>query len=137
MYSLPVNVDCEGEDSGEGIDKDDIEELSDSSDDEDFEPPRLPLTPDQKDRHLKSLIQPKLESLLYLLFTQLPTNDNRGQFFTPIYHFLVLSSVRKKGEWATANTITRTIAAILFTGRLVFASKILQIAEESNVNFSG
>jgi hypothetical protein len=80
------------------------------------------------------VIQSKVATLLYFLFCQLPSQQFRGQFFTPVYHFLVISAIRKNGEWAAANTITQTIAAILFIGRLTFAWKICQLVCDSNID---
>ncbi|EKM79049.1 hypothetical protein AGABI1DRAFT_129306 [Agaricus bisporus var. burnettii JB137-S8] len=127
-----------GNDGVDGIDLEDAQfdgdensEVSQSSEGEEPPPSTPPLNV-----HPITPLQPQLTTLLYLLFTQLPTNDLRGQFFTPIYHFLVLSSLRKNGEWAAANAITHTIAAILFTGRLVFAWKTLQLAQELDIDYS-
>ncbi|EKM74463.1 hypothetical protein AGABI1DRAFT_95620 [Agaricus bisporus var. burnettii JB137-S8] len=150
-FSIPADITdaCQGfveavssthadeERDDEPMDGDVIEESSESSEDDDeghIPPP--PLSPLQYHPRSTSLIQEKLTTLLYLLYTQLPTNELRGQFFTPIYHFLVLSSLRKNGEWAAANSITHTIAALLFTGRLVFAWKTIEDAQEKNIDFS-
>ncbi|KAF5345077.1 hypothetical protein D9756_011154 [Leucocoprinus leucothites] len=75
-------------------------------------------------------IQQRLVTLLYLLFTQTPTGDCQGGFFSPISHFVVISSLRKNENWAAGNTITHEIAPLLFTGRLTFAHKIIKIAKE-------
>jgi hypothetical protein len=115
--------------------EEEFEESSDSSDDED-----VPLPPPgglNRPTHTPiSSTKNRVEALLYSLFIQLPTGELRGQFFTPIYHFLVLSSLRKNGEWAAANKITHTIAAILFTGRIVFALKTIEIAQENNADYA-
>jgi hypothetical protein len=118
------------------------EEVEESSESSGEEEDALPLRLEQSiplSRVLAqttSLMQLKLKKLLYLLYTELPTYENRGQFFTPIYHFLVLNSLRKDGGWAAANTITHTIAAILFSGRLVFAWKVFELAEENKTDYS-
>ncbi|EKM81396.1 hypothetical protein AGABI1DRAFT_125786 [Agaricus bisporus var. burnettii JB137-S8] len=124
------------EDTQEG---DDVEESSGSSEDEEGQSSRQPHLRLQLTTSTTSttpLIQTKIFTLLFLLFTQLPTNDFRGQFFTPIYHFLLLSSLRKNRAWAAANTITHTIAVVLFTGRLVFSSETIRYAGEHNVDYS-
>lgn len=70
-----------------------------------------------------------LTALLYSLFTQEP-GGQKTDFFSPITHYIVLSSLRKEQEWARGGTITHTIAAILFTGRLVFSRRINELVEE-------
>jgi hypothetical protein len=76
-----------------------------------------------------SSVQDNVFTLLYQLYTQLPSVENRGQFSNPIIHYLVLSSLRKGQEWAQSSTITQTIAALLFAGRLVFARKMNDIVQ--------
>jgi hypothetical protein len=67
-------------------------------------------------------IQPKLRNLLVALFTQVPGQDVNGPFFSPLLRYLVLSSIRKNGEWTSSSSITQRIAAVLFTGRLTLYS---------------
>jgi hypothetical protein len=130
LPSVPSNIeDLFNEDE---LDGDEVVESSASSEEEDACSPRI---------HARSAvtstitpIQSKITALLYLLFTHLPSTQFRGQFFTPIYHFLVLSAIRKNGEWASANIITHTIAAILFTGRLTFAWKTSQLVRELGID---
>ncbi|KAF7776873.1 hypothetical protein Agabi119p4_5266 [Agaricus bisporus var. burnettii] len=129
----PQSEDHGNEMEKDGLDDEEVEEESESSEDDESLPPPI-VNPTRHDNQRASLLQPKLQTLLYLLFTQLPTNENRGQFFTPIYHFLLLSSLRQNGQWAAGYTITHTIAAILFTGRLVFAHKTLRLSHELDVD---
>ncbi|KAF5344444.1 hypothetical protein D9756_011280 [Leucocoprinus leucothites] len=81
-------------------------------------------------------IQQKLTDLLYLLFTQSPTDKQPGKLFSPISHFIILSSLRKNGDWAPGNAITPQIAHLLFAGRLIFAWKIIQLAKEHSITYS-
>lgn len=81
-------------------------------------------------------LQEKLQSFLYLLFTQTPTSELRGNFCSPVTHYIILVSMRKNQEWAAAGTITHYIAAILFTGRLVFAGKVMKECENLKGGYS-
>ncbi|KAF9440526.1 hypothetical protein P691DRAFT_820577 [Macrolepiota fuliginosa MF-IS2] len=78
-------------------------------------------------------VQECLTHLLYLLYTQEPSNTNRGDFFSPIRHYVLISSLRKSGQWAAAGLITHNIAALLFTGRLIFAWKTAKISQKENI----
>jgi hypothetical protein len=111
-------IDADQKDVYGSDDDSDIEEVG-----TEFEPPL-----EQSASSLQtSSIQSALFSLLYQLYTELPSVENRGGFSNPITHYLLLSSLRKNQEWARSNMITQTIAALLFTGRLVFAHKINDI----------
>lgn len=81
-------------------------------------------------------IQGSLQQLLHAVYTQTPTPGLLGDFFSPVTHFIVLRSLRKNYEWAAANTITHHIAALLFTGRLLFASKIMAESKKNRTNYS-
>lgn len=131
ISSMPPSYENEPEE--EDYAENEAEESSESSDGNED----LPFTKMHTTNPVKSTtpgIQSKVAALLYLLYTQLPSQQFRGQFFTPIYHFLVLSATRKNSEWAAANSITQTIAAILFTGRLTFAWKTCQLVCNSNMD---
>ncbi|KAF7768400.1 hypothetical protein Agabi119p4_7643 [Agaricus bisporus var. burnettii] len=78
--------------------------------------------------------QKYLMDILYLLYTQIPCAETRGQFFSPITHYILISSLRKDQQWAQAGMITHTIAALLFTGRLVFASVINETLQRTGCN---
>ncbi|KAJ3555709.1 hypothetical protein NP233_g12145 [Leucocoprinus birnbaumii] len=80
--------------------------------------------------------QRKLLHLLYLIFSQTPTAENRGAFFSPVIHHIVLTSLRKKEAWAAGNTITHNIAAIAFAGRLTFAREILRLSSKHSITYS-
>jgi hypothetical protein len=70
--------------------------------------------------------QELLRQLLYMLFTQNP-NDGRDNPFRSVFvRYIVLSSVTRDGGWRTASVITQSVAAILFTGRLVIANEMLR-----------
>lgn len=81
-------------------------------------------------------LQPKLSHLLFLLFTQLPSGEMQGDFFSPISHYIMLASLRDDQKWAAAGTITHSIAAILFTGRLVFVQKVMKLARDSKRSYA-
>ncbi|KAF5347917.1 hypothetical protein D9756_010117 [Leucocoprinus leucothites] len=83
-----------------------------------------------------SIIQQKLANLLYLLFTQTPTDEQPGKLISPIPHFVILSSLRKNGDWASGNTITPLISHLLFAGRLVFAWKIIELTKKHSMAYS-
>lgn len=78
--------------------------------------------PTQHSNGLQPTVQQCLTHLLYLLFTQVPSGDLRGQFFSsPTTSSLPFVTINN-GPLST--TITHNIAAFLFTGRLIFACKI-------------
>lgn len=64
-------------------------------------------------------VQPKLQRLLFELFSQLPTDEVQGRFFSPILRYLVLLSFDEHMSWLASGIITHFIAALLFSGRLV------------------
>lgn len=81
-------------------------------------------------------LQEKLNDLLYLLFTQTPTSELRGNFFSPVSHYIILASMRKRQQWLAAGSITHNIAAILFTGRLVFARRIMEVYDDGELDYA-
>ncbi|KAF7783355.1 hypothetical protein Agabi119p4_2731 [Agaricus bisporus var. burnettii] len=120
-YLQPEETDAEdGVDTFESDDDSDVEEAGAEIQPPAYRPHNSPQL---------SSIQNTLFSLLYLLYTQLPSAENRGDFSHPISHYLLLSSLRRNQEWARSSVITQTIAALLFTGRLVFAHKINDIVQ--------
>ncbi|KAF7771871.1 hypothetical protein Agabi119p4_6182 [Agaricus bisporus var. burnettii] len=76
-------------------------------------------------------VRTQITTLLYALYTQIPSGDIRGEFYSPITHYVLLSSLRKDQEWVPAGVITQTIAAILFTGRLVFSWKVNDVVDRT------
>lgn len=84
----------------------------------------------------QSPIQIYLTELLYLLFTQVPSGAVRGEFFSPLTHYILLSSLRKQKQWAPVTTITHNIAALLFAGRLTMAWKIRNFSTDKQCTIS-
>lgn len=70
------------------------------------------------------VIQPKLRTLLFLLFSQLPNPQINGQFFTPLFQYIVLASFGVDGKWAVSGDITQDVAVLLFTGHLTLYSEM-------------
>jgi hypothetical protein len=88
--------------------------------------------PHRRSLYLCPIIQPKLTVLLKAIFTQLPTNDLDGRFFNPLTRYLVLASLRDRGQWIPSSQITQKIAALLFTGRLTMSYIMAQHRSEHN-----
>lgn len=122
------------DDADSGDDDDDDSEAENDGADRDSHPHALP-KPRTATRSTPAL-QRKLSRLLYLLFTQEPSGELQGDFFSPISHYVLLASLRKDQQWAAAGTITHYIAAILFTGRLVFAHRVMYLAGKSKQSYS-
>jgi hypothetical protein len=62
-----------------------------------------------------------------MLFTQNPNDGQDNPFQSVLTRYIVLSSLTASGSWRAGSTITQTIAAILFLGRLVIADEILRL----------
>lgn len=75
-------------------------------------------------------VQTKLRHLLYAIYTQLPQGELKGDFFSPATHFILISSLKPNQQWLPITSITHNIAALLYTGRTIFSSKILEICSE-------
>lgn len=75
-------------------------------------------------------VQERLVSLLRLLYVQKP-DINQGHFASPLYRYLVLSSVDKDKTWHSASTITQRISAMTFVGRSVLAGLIQEQAQST------
>ena len=74
--------------------------------------------------------------LLISLFTHLPSGAD-GKFYTPIYRFLVLFSLKKSGQWLAGRRITQLFAAVLFCGRQVIMALMHQrVIESSGLRYS-
>lgn len=83
-----------------------------------------------------SPIDAHLLKLLNLLFTQTPSQEIGGEFFSPLRHYVLLSAIRKNGQWLLPGAITHNIAALLFTGRLVFAWRIHKVIQKKKCTVS-
>jgi hypothetical protein len=65
------------------------------------------------------IVQPVLTRLFISLATHLPSTAADGKWFNLFLPFVVLASIREKGEFILSGQITQIIAAILFLLRLV------------------
>jgi hypothetical protein len=82
------------------------------------------------------VIQTSLRNLLFALFSQLSGPEASGQFFSPLFRYLVLISLHINGRWEVANKITQYIAALLFTGRLTLYSEThLAVQGQGHYNY--
>ena len=107
----------------------------DEDEDEDLELERV----DGVERH-SSLVENRVQrctlQLLISLFTHLPSGAD-GKFYTPIYRFLVLFSLKKSGQWLAGRRITQLFAAVLFCGRQVIMALMHQhVTESSGLRYS-
>ena len=68
--------------------------------------------------------------LLWSLFTDLPKTSKDGPFFSPVFHYLLLSSLQKDQQWTATTIVTQKLAALQFVGRLTFAAFIIQRGQE-------
>jgi hypothetical protein len=74
---------------------------------------------------VESPVQQCVLNLLISLFTHLPSGAD-GKFYTPIYRFLVLFSLKKNGQWLAGRRITQLFAALLFCGHQVIMALMHQ-----------
>jgi hypothetical protein len=87
--------------------------------------------PAPKRTFLCPIVQPALTRLFISLATHLPSTAEDGKWFNLFLPFLVLASIREKGEFIPSGQITQIIAAILFLLRLVMFN-IMDIHVGSN-----
>jgi len=76
-------------------------------------------------------VQQCVLDLLISLFTHLPSGTD-GKFYTPIYRFLVLFSLKPSGQWLAGRRITQLFSALLFCGRQVIMALMHQHVVESS-----
>lgn len=107
-------------------------------DDDDPDPGPLPDSPElpTKNRTLKPpkycpIIQPKLHQLLFETYSELPSGENKGQFYSYLMRYLVLSSIGPKAEWKQSSVITQAFSALLFGARLVMFAHMDKNLEET------
>jgi hypothetical protein len=85
---------------------------------------------------IENPVQRCVLDLLVSLFTHLPSGTD-GKFYTPIYRFLVLFSLKKSGQWLAGRRITQLFAAVLFCGRQVIMALMHQrIIESAGLRYS-
>lgn len=63
-------------------------------------------------------LQRHILTLLITLFTHLPSGGD-DKFYSPIFRFLILYSLKKDGQWLAGRRITQLFSALLFCGREV------------------
>lgn len=74
--------------------------------------------------------------LLVSLFTHLPSGSD-DKFYSPILRFVVLSSLRKNGQWLAGRRITQLFAALLFCGREVMMALMHdEVVQSSSLRYS-
>lgn len=70
-------------------------------------------------------------NLLISLFTHLPSGTD-NKFYSPIFRFLVLFSLKKNGQWLAGRRITQLFAALLFCGREVMMALMHSVVTQSS-----
>ena len=108
-------------------------------DEDDLDPGLLPDSPElQTDgRHKKPppkfcpIIQPKLHQLLFEIYSELPSAGNRGQFYSFLMRYVLLSSIGPNAEWKPSGVITQYLSALLFVARLVMFAYMDRRLEET------
>ena len=74
--------------------------------------------------------------LLVSLFTHLPLGSD-DKFYSPILRFVVLSSLRKNGQWLAGRRISQLFAALLFCGReIMMALMHNEVVQSSSLRYS-
>ena len=67
----------------------------------------------------------KVFLVLWQLFTEVPKTSVDGPFYSPIFHYILLSSLQKQQQWTATTIVTQKLAALQFVGRLTFSSYII------------
>jgi hypothetical protein len=140
LMGLPENAasdDIEFEDGFEdGFEDNEPEDLDE---DEEGDDEGLELEPEEnqaRESLVKNAVQRCVLDLLISLFTHLPSGLD-DKFYTPIYRFLVLFSLRKDGQWHAGRRITQLFAALLFCGRqVIMALMDQQLTESPHLRYS-
>jgi hypothetical protein len=131
----PWDGDEVADDIETGVDEEDKEEEIDDDDGASLQDPPISDLPllfqqqaqvDPQPEHLPTskqtfvcpVVQPILTRLFVSLATHLPSTSADGKWFNLFLPFIVLASVRKKGEFLASGQITQIIAAILFLLRI-------------------
>jgi hypothetical protein len=76
-----------------------------------------------------------MHDVLAALYMATPDSADQGSFFSPLTHYLLLSSLRPEGGWCRASLITQKIAAMLFVGRLVFGWIVMNDATRHGLTY--
>jgi hypothetical protein len=112
-----ITVDEDGELEEDSEENDNEESVDDSN--------LLPLTEEEAAVH----------ALLVELFTDRPQSARQGAFYTPLMHYILLSSLRSDGGWCRSSVMTQKIAAILFTGRVTFGRMLMSTTDVEESTF--
>lgn len=84
----------------------------------------------KKDVYFCPIVQPELRRLLVSIVTHLPQTAADGKWFNVFLSYIVLASIKAKGEFLPAGEITQLIAAILFGSRItIFNVMDLHVAD--------
>jgi hypothetical protein len=118
------------------FDENDLEDSEDSEDeDESCELEEGEVTETQSNL-VENSVQRCVLDLLISLFTHLPSGSD-DKFYSPIHRFLVLFSLKTKGQWLAGRRITQLFAALLFCGREVMMALMhRQVTESSDLRYS-
>jgi hypothetical protein len=86
------------------------------------------------------LVQCPLEryilEILISLFSHLPSAHD-DKFYSPVYRFLILFSLKANGEWLAGRRITQLFAALLFCGRqVIMALMHREVCQHQQVRYS-
>ena len=74
--------------------------------------------------------------LLVSLFTHLPSGLD-DKFYSPIFRFVTLFSLKKNGQWLAGRRITQVFAALLFCGRAVMMAVMRnELIQSSSMRYS-
>lgn len=89
---------------------------------------------------LPKLVQSPLEryilEILISLFSHLPSAQD-DKFYTPVYRFLILSSLKANGGWLAGRRISQLFAALLFCGRqVIMALMHREVCQHQQVRYS-
>lgn len=126
---LPVDYDFSS-----ALDDDEPEDLDDEEY-EDLEENEQESMEGQSDL-LENPVQRCILDLLISLFTHLPAGTD-GKFYSPIFRFLVLFSIKKNGQWLSGRRITQLFAALLFCGReVIMALMHREVIQSSSLRYS-
>lgn len=110
----------------EDLDDEEHEDLDEN------EPEHMEHQSDLTENHVQRCIL----DLLVSLYTHLPLGSD-DKFYSPILRFVVLSSLRKNGQWLAGRCITQLFAALLFCGREVMMTLMHnEVIQSSSLRYS-
>jgi hypothetical protein len=80
-----------------------------------------------------SSLETSILKVLELLYTLVPRTAQEVTMHSPIMQYLLLSSLRLDGAWATTSSITQKIAGAAFIGRVTFAHLITELSVKESI----